>query len=189
MYSRTSTKFNKEITVIQPGDYYVSGEDKIISTLLGSCVAVCLYDSVNFISGMNHFMLPGRITKNDIRNDKSAKYGTIAISNLLHHLQRIGARKEHLVAKIFGGGNVIENIPERRGIAFDNIRVAKLYMEIEDIPITDIDVGNKFTRKIFMDVRSGKVFLKKTTKAEILDQVIKRELEFAANRLRYNGEN
>ena len=187
MYSTSSIKYKKEVTVIQPGDFYASGDDKIISTLLGSCVAVCLYDTVNCISGMNHFMLPGRINKSDILDDESAKFGTIAIRNLLIHLYKIGARKEHLIAKIFGGGHIIDNIIEKKGIPFDNIRLAKLYMEIEDIPIVDIDVGDIYTRKIFMDVRSGKVFLKKITKAEVINQIAKRDLKFASDRLINNG--
>ncbi|MBN2039824.1 MAG: chemotaxis protein CheD [Spirochaetes bacterium] len=182
MYSTPSKKFNKEITVIHPGEFHVSGEDKIISTLLGSCVAVCLHDPVNSVSGMNHFMLPGRITKSDIINDDYAKYGTSAIYNLLLQLYKHGAKKENLIAKIFGGGHVLDKITDKKGIPFDNIRVAKLYMEIEDIPIVDIDVGDKFTRKIFMDVRSGKVFLKKTTKAEVINLVVQRELDFSINR-------
>lgn len=86
MYIKNSNKYKKRINVIQPGEYFVSDKDEMISTLLGSCVSVCLHDPVRFISGMNHFMLPGKISESDIYSDKSAKFGITAINYLIHQI-------------------------------------------------------------------------------------------------------
>lgn len=178
MYIRKSVNYGKEIKIIHPGEYYVSSEDEIIGTLLGSCVAVCLYDEKRGIAGMNHFMLPGKISTTDLTKDKTAKYGITAINELLKDMEKLGADKEHLVAKIFGGGKVLEHIIESSTIPRDNIRLAKVMMEMEDIQITESDVGGNFTRKILMDVKTGKVYLKKSTRKDVIEEVAQEETKY-----------
>ncbi len=179
MYIRNNTKFGKDIKIIHPGEYYVSGENELIGTLLGSCVAVCLIDAEKGMAGMNHFMLPGRITTRDIFSDTQAKYGITAINKLLSVMVENGSRKEHIIAKIFGGGHVLESIHGSSSISDDNVRLAKLMMEMEDIPIVESDVGNDFTRKVLLDVKSGKVYLKKSTRKSIKEEIERQEQEYA----------
>jgi chemotaxis protein CheD len=184
MYIRHSGKFQKTIRIIHPGEFYVSDEDEIIGTLLGSCIAVCLYDTHHNISGMNHFMLPGRISSSDIFADKSAKYGITAINSLIERIKKIGGVKKNLVAKIFGGGHVMHTEDDTATIPSDNIKLARIMMEIEDIPIIQSDVGEKYTRKLLMEVMTGKVFLKKTTREDVLSTVSKRDTTFARKRFK-----
>lgn len=158
-------RFDKHITIIQPGEYHVSDEDEMIGTLLGSCVAVCLHDPVRGVSGMNHFMLPGRIVKNDIFKEGSARYGISAINDLLSLMEKRGALRKDLIAKIFGGGHVILTTLETSTIPMENIRLARTLMEMEDIPIVEMSVGGYTARKILMDVKTGKVFLKNITRS------------------------
>ncbi len=179
MYIRHSGKFRKTIKIIHPGEFYVSDEDEIIGTLLGSCIAVCLHDKQNIISGMNHFMLPGRISGSDIFNDKSAKYGITAINILIEKMEKLGGLKENFEAKIFGGGHVMYTDRNYVTIPSDNIKLARVMMEIEDIPIVQSDVGDKFTRKLLMEVLSGKVFIKRTTREDVLNTVSQRDYTFA----------
>lgn len=175
MYVRSSHKFGKPMKVINAGEYYASGEDEIIGTLLGSCVAVCLYDPVNRVSGMNHFMLPGRISKADIFQDRSAKYGIVAIRELLQEMERKGAQRKNLEAKVFGGGKVLDYEKPTHAIPQDNVRLAKVLLEMEDIPIRELDEGGNFTRKLLMDTLTGKVYLKKSTNAQITEAIRRRE--------------
>jgi chemotaxis protein CheD len=189
MYIRNSIKYNKKINIIHPGEYYASRRDEIISTVLGSCVAVCFHDPINRVSGMNHFMLPGRVSEDDLSEDRRAKYGITAINDLLHHICKRGAVKEYLSAKIFGGGHVTNTSMDHSTIANDNIRLAKLMMEMEDIPIVEIDVGDIYTRKLLMDVKTGVVFLKKTRRTDIFEKINYRDLEFIKNRYEYNEQN
>lgn len=90
-----------------------------------------------------------------------------------------GAVKNDIIAKVFGGGKVLEHIIETNTIPADNIRVAKIMMEMEDIQIAQIDVGGNFTRKILMEVKSGSVFLKKSTRGDITREVEKMEMDYA----------
>lgn len=180
MYISNNTKFGKDIKIIHPGEYYVSDENELVGTLLGSCVAVCIIDIEQKVAGMNHFMLPGRITARDIFSDKKAKYGITAINKLMSAMQKKGCRKEHLVAKIFGGGHVLDSMKESSSsISDDNVRLAKLMMEMEDIPITDSDTGGAYTRKLLLDIKTGKVYLKKSTRKDIVEEIEKQEQEYA----------
>jgi chemotaxis protein CheD len=182
MHIRKSSKYGKRVRVINAGEFYTSADNELIGTLLGSCVAVCLYDRVKRISGMNHFMLPGRISKADIFQDRSAKYGIVAMNKLLERLKELGAERGNIVAKIFGGGSVLEFERKIITIPDENVRLAKILLEMEDIPIAELDTGGKFTRKVMMDVQSGRVYLKKTTGREMLEMVHSEEVEYATRR-------
>ncbi len=177
MYVRKSSKYGKNIKIIHPGEFYVSTEDELIGTLLGSCVAVCLIDQQNGVAGMNHFMLPGKISAADIYKDKTARYGITAINELLRAMEKSGAEKSKIMSKVFGGGSVLENLRDTNTIPSDNIRLARVMMEMEDIQITEIDVGGNFTRKVMLDVKTGRVYLKKSTREEVIEEVGKREIE------------
>lgn len=179
MYIRNSAKYGKDIKIIHPGEYHVSRENEIIGTLLGSCIAVCLIDRKNGVAGMNHFMLPGRITRNDLFSDKSAKYGITAINNLLTDVERAGAVKKNLIAKVYGGGHVLGPESGINAIPSDNIRIALIMMELEDIHVEHTDVGDDYTRKLMMDVKTGKIYLKKTTRKDVIDDIIRRDVEYA----------
>lgn len=187
MFIRKTTKFGKPIKIIHAGEFYITEKDELIGTLLGSCVAVCLFDSKSGIAGMNHFMLPGRISKVDIFKDRSAKYGITAINKLIEKLIKKGAERKNLVAKVFGGGSVLEYKGRETSIPQDNVRLAKIMLEMEDIPIIESDVGGSYTRKLLMDVKSGKVYQRKTTNKKLLDEVRLKEEEFALKRFKKGG--
>ena len=178
MHVNVRHKLGKNLNIIYPGEYYITGEDELIGTLLGSCVSVCLHDPENKIGGMNHFMLPGKISKTDIFTDDNARYGIAAINKIVSEIITRGASRKHLTAKIFGGGNIIKflNISGKQSlIPSDNVRVAKLFMEIEDIPILGLDVGEDYTRKVIFDVHSGKVYLRKIKGGVVNEIVSKRD--------------
>jgi chemotaxis protein CheD len=185
MYIRNATRFGKKMTIIHPGEFYVSDADEVIGTLLGSCVAVCLIDHRKSIAGMNHFMLPGRITANDIFKDDSAKYGITAIHRLIEAMVERGASKKDIEAKIFGGGHVLD-LPGKNTIPFDNIRLARMMLEFEDIHIQMSDVGENYTRKVLLDVQSGRAFLKRSTRQDVYQEIIRKEAEYARRNL-FNG--
>lgn len=179
MYIRNSNRYNKPLKIIHPGEYYVTDRDEMIGTLLGSCVSVCLLDEANGVGGMNHFMLPGRISSVDIFSDRSARYGITAINQLIMSMTEAGASKKNMIAKIFGGGHVLDITGSTESIPLDNIRVARVMMEFEDISIVTSDVGENYTRKILMDVKSGRVYLKKSARQEVIDNVVREEQAFA----------
>lgn len=165
MHLKNITRYGKDVKLIYAGEFYVSKEDEIIGTLLGSCIAVCLLDVKNGVSGMNHFMLPGKVTQVDMLNSRSAKYGVTAINELLASMVAAGAERSNIQAKLFGGGEVLDFEKKTTAIPENNIRLARIMMEIDDIPILEEDTGGKFIRKVLLEVKSGKVFLKKSLKS------------------------
>ncbi|MCX7679725.1 MAG: chemotaxis protein CheD [Spirochaetes bacterium] len=180
MHIRNSLQLGKAIKIIYPGELYVSNEDEIIGTLLGSCVSVCLIDCERGIAGMNHFMLPGKISRHDIFKDRMARYGITAIYNLMKEMEMMGSRRRSWQAKLFGGGRILNSNIDRNTIPDDNIRVARVLLEMEDIPIVKSDVGGEYTRKLLLEVKTGKVFLKKTVRDDAYNEVAAREDQYHA---------
>ena len=143
---------------IHVGEIFVGAKPTEITTVLGSCIAVCLYDKVEQVGGMNHYLVP-------LWNDnglQSPKYGNISIPKLIENMLNIGCEKYNLEAKIFGGGNVIDVSQEEMMIGRKNILIAKEILREYSIKITAQDVGGTRGRKILMRSDTGKIFLKYT---------------------------
>ncbi len=187
MYIRNSQKYGKPLKIIHAGEFYASKDDEIVGTLLGSCIAVCLHDPVNKVGGMNHFMLPGKISKVDIFKDRTARYGITAMNELVDAVINLGARRENLVAKVFGGGSVLEYRHKVTTIPEDNVRVARIMLELADIQIVQTDVGDTCSRKVLFDVKSGRAYLKKTRNRKIIEDVATREIEYTKRKLAYEA--
>src|SRR5574343_418502 len=98
---------------IGPGEWAIE-RHRPISTLLGSCVAVCLYDTAAPIAGMNHFMLP-QMKKSAHADEDVLLAGDACMEALLNAMLTQGAARHRIRAKAFGGGTVIEaNRPNPR---------------------------------------------------------------------------
>lgn len=134
----------------------MSQEPIIIQTILGSCIAVCLFDERNQIGGMNHFMLP--FWNGD--GLASPKFGNIAIDRLLQSMLKKGAQMNYIKAKIFGGGAVINYQSDKVQIGERNIIVAETAMAELNIPIVNKSVGGKLGRKILFNTKTGVVKMK-----------------------------
>lgn len=140
-----------------PGTIFANPGEFLISTVLGSCVAICLWDSVQKIGGMNHYMLP-------LWNGEglaTPKYGNIAIEKLMYRMLHLGCRKENLVAKIFGGANVTSSGNEIFLIGDRNIQLANEMLEEYRIVIKSSDVGGHVGRKIIMNSATGVIMVGK----------------------------
>ena len=159
MYTHFNYHFKREVAILQPGDYYASTKDELISTILGSCVAVALFDSAIGAAGLNHFMLPGKVD-DTFYLQESGKYGMHAMELLINELYKLGAKRNRLIAKVFGGGSVLAGAKDGN-VAHNNIKFAFSYLKTEDIPIVTSDVGGIRARKIFVDPLTAKVMLKK----------------------------
>ncbi|MFO8001108.1 MAG: chemotaxis protein CheD [Marinilabilia sp.] len=146
---------------LYPSTLFVSKEPYVVKTILGSCVAICLWDPVSGIGGINHYMLPNW-SGNDLA---SPKYGNIAIDKLLERMAHLGAKRENLKAKIFGGGEIIESRANGALVGERNIRVARMILEEKKIPVVASSTGGKKGRKILFFTDTGEVrhkFLEKT---------------------------
>jgi len=147
---------NCDTAKILPGEFYVTDKQELITTVLGSCVSACIYDPLCGLGGMNHFMLPGNETAND--TDGSTRYGLFAMESLVNEILKRGSMKKSLRAKLFGGGQIIENMSD---IGQKNIRFAKTFLFSEGIPLESHDLGLIYPRKVNFFPHSGKVMVKR----------------------------
>ena len=180
MQTIRSIGFDRPIIIIHPGEYHSCGSDSIISTLLGSCVAVALCDPVRQVGGMNHFMLPGKIGNADIYQTDSGKYGINAMELLINAILKRGGRKEAFVAKVFGGGAILPVSPMRKtNIAQDNIAFAFRFLETEGIKTLSYDVGGTMARKILLFPDSGRVLVRRV-KGSLVQPISSEETGYLA---------
>jgi chemotaxis protein CheD len=149
--------FGKPAVKLLPGEYHATADETIITTVLGSCVSVCLYDAVNGVGGMNHYMLPGE-RKEMGEGQASARYGVTAMALLLDHVLQLGAERVHLEAKIFGAGRVMDGMSD---VGRQNADFAVRYLNERKIRIVAIDVGATWPRKICFSPATGQVFVKR----------------------------
>ncbi len=146
---------------IHPGELYVTHASELISTVLGSCIAVCIRDPAKGIGGMNHFMLPATNNKKlSIGADLSAaaRYGNFAMEHLINSILRFGGSKTRFEIKVFGGGKVLAQMTN---IGLQNIKFVRDYISIEGLKIVAEDTGGIHPRKVVYDPVSGKVAMKK----------------------------
>ena len=148
--------FKADAVKVLPGEYFVDNEDTLILTTLGSCIAACLWDRVARVGGMNHFMLP------DVGSGAidGGRYGSYAMELLINELQKRGANRSTLEAKVFGGGAVIGgmsslNVGER------NTQFVLDYLRTERIPVVSKDVLEIYPRKVCFFPASGKAMVKR----------------------------
>lgn len=139
-----------------PSQIFVSKTEYFVTTVLGSCVAVCLWDSVNNIGGINHFMLPYWNGK----GLETPKYGNIANDKLLKTMLSKGSSIQNIKAKVFGGGDVIGNESPIFNIGKRNIEVALLMLEEYGIKIIAQSIGGDKGRKIIFNTYTGQVQMK-----------------------------
>ncbi|CAG1011219.1 Chemoreceptor glutamine deamidase CheD [Burkholderiales bacterium] len=150
---------------IMPGEYYVATRPMVLVTVLGSCVAVCLRDVVKGMGGLNHFMLPESGEEQDGPVSTAARYGGYAMEVLINHLIKLGARREHLRAKVFGGAQVLAGAA-RQAIGERNAQFALRYLAAEGIPVDAQDLLDVFPRKIYFFPATGKVLVRKLRDAQ-----------------------
>nr|BFD69062.1 hypothetical protein HAGR004_40840 [Bdellovibrio sp. HAGR004] len=127
-----------------PGKFAAFKEETVISTLLGSCVAVAIYDPTTHIGGLNHYLLPEGMP--DER--PNARYAVSAIPMLIDECVRLGANRSKLQAKIYGGANVISVSNLGDGIGKRNIEVAEKMLRDMGIPIIEKNVAGESARTI-----------------------------------------
>ncbi len=154
--------FQRSAMKILPGEFYATHRDEVIVTVLGSCVAACLMDPVAMVGGMNHFMLP--LSRRDQDPDVffAARYGAAAMEYLINELLRMGAQRDRLVAKAFGGGKVMEGLSD---VGSQNILFVRTYLQQEGIPLWAEDLGGARPRKVYFFPHSGQVLVKRLEQA------------------------
>jgi chemotaxis protein CheD len=148
---------------ILPGEYYVTRSQEAVSTVLGSCIAACVRDTSLQVGGMNHFMLPedgagGSGSWNAADGGASTRYGTYAMESLINGLLKLGARRERLEVKLFGGGRILANMTD---VGNRNIAFALEFLKQEGLKVASQDVGDIYPRRVLYFPETGRVLVKR----------------------------
>jgi chemotaxis protein CheD len=147
--------FQYDAVKVLPGEYFVASDDLMIMTVLGSCISACLWDTRARAGGMNHFMLPDGDSA-----DGGGRYGSYAMELLINQMLKLGARRETMQAKVFGGAQVMAgftsmNVGER------NTKFVMDYLATERIPVVSQDVLDIHPRKVCFFPLTGKALVKR----------------------------
>ena len=160
---------------INPGGWAVDTE-RPIATLLGSCVAVCIYDTKLGLGGMNHFLLPSRMKDNNADID-IVLAGDYAMEVLVNALLGKGAQKKRMVAKAFGGGAIVNAI--RMPIGQRNADFAREWLGRESIPLLASDFGGAWARKVICVPATGDAFCRRIPINQAgTEAVVRSELDY-----------
>lgn len=146
-----------------PGEYYVSTQKEVITTVLGSCISACIRDVKFGIGGMNHFMLPlGCEVEHSGKTHLTGatRYGNFAMEMLINGIIKAGGNKKYMEVKLFGGGRVLSSMT-KIDIGNKNINFVHEYLEEEGLDVISEDVGDIYPRKILYYPDSGRVRVKK----------------------------
>jgi chemotaxis protein CheD len=149
--------------VVQGEFAVVTEPGVVLTTILGSCVATCMWDAVAGVGGMNHFLLPGDLDS----GDDSMKYGVNAMELLINGLLQKGAMRSRLQAKLFGGAHVIQNLSD---IGQQNAAFARKFLQLEGIPCFSESLGGERARRVRFWPTSGRAaqMLLDSTHAEVV---------------------
>ncbi len=163
---------------IKPGEYYVSNQDVVISTILGSCVAACLYDPIQKVIGMNHFLLSNRRYARSMPFyiTEAGRYGIQAMELLINEMLKKGARRENLQAKAFGGASLFQ--PKEKTDNFYcvgsvNSSFIKEFLANERIPLISSSLGGDNGRVIYFHFSDFSVYVRKIAKTINLELALK----------------
>ena len=163
------------VAKVLPGEFYVSKNDELISTVLGSCIAACVYDEKLGIGGMNHFMLPAeKGVEQANAHSLNCRYGNWAMEFLINEVLKNGASRSNLKIKLFGGGKIIRSMTD---IGLGNIRFAYSYVQEEGLDLVSHDVGGPWPRKVNFNPQTGKAQVKKLREMHS-DALEKREVRY-----------
>ncbi len=147
---------NGTAVYLHPGQMHAAIGPCSIKTLLGSCVAVCIWDPVGPVGGMVHYLLPTGIPS----EAEKGRYGNLAIPALIRAIRALGGRQGGMSARVFGGGSVVPALASRAASLGDsNVRIARELLAAQRIPIMTSDVGGTSGRRILFHVHDGSTWV------------------------------
>jgi chemotaxis protein CheD len=162
----------RDFISILPGNYHATDKAECLSTLLGSCVAACLYDPVNHVIGMNHFLLSGTLNRYNVPLllTESARYGIHAMEKLINAMLKLGAERENLRCKAFGGATMFgPHDPAAPGVGQMNCLFIRDFLRKEKIPLVAQDLGGTHGRVIYFMPEDYSVMMRRIKKSRLRD--------------------
>jgi chemotaxis protein CheD len=164
-----------------PGEFYITRSREAITTVLGSCVSACIRDPAVAVGGMNHFMLPEDTTSGKSRwlgdAGMATRYGSFAMESLINGMLKLGARRERLEVKLFGGGHILNvgmDVGDR------NIDFVRHWLQVEGYRVLAEDLGDTVSRRVVYFPATGKVRVKQLRTPEGRE-IVRRERQYLLN--------
>jgi len=152
------------VAKLLPGDFYVTRENELLDTVLGSCVSACIRNPRTKIGGMNHFMLPrpsgdGNDTWGSIAG-RATRYGSASMEQLINRILSAGGTRADLEVKIFGGGRVLSSLTD---VGNHNVQFVREFLKQEGLKVSSEDVGDSCPRHIQYFPLSGRARVRHLT--------------------------
>lgn len=142
------------MTYLHPGQMAISADPKVLMTILGSCVAVCLWDPIVRAGGMVHYLLP---RWEPTCGERTPRYGNVAIEALIDKMKGLGSRPSLMQARVFGGGCVLKAFRQRgkEHLGSKNAELAERLLADAGIRIVECDTLGNMTRKVAFYTETG----------------------------------
>jgi chemotaxis protein CheD len=140
---------------LYPGQLFVSRQPMVITTILGSCAALCLWDWRKRVGGMNHYLLP----EGSDDGPNRLRYGTVANPALLKELLALGCDIKHIQAKLFGGSSAFAANP-LQSLGTRNVQLAEEFLRTNAIRLMAKDVSGKHGRRLMFHTEDGSTTIK-----------------------------
>lgn len=146
-----SASSSQRISVVQ-GMTYVSVEPVVLTTVLGSCVACCLFDPQTRIGGMNHFLLAAPLAGASVNGSEAERYGLFAMELLVNEMLKAGASRSGLRAHLYGGANLHAGM---KRIGSTNADFARRFLANDGIPLVYANLGGEHARRVDFKTSAG----------------------------------
>lgn len=144
------TDSDKPRHFLYPGQVFATRDPIVISTILGSCAAVCLWDRHKRAGGMNHYLLP----EGQAEGPNRLRYGNVANPELLRQVLALGCEMRNLQAKVFGGSSAFA-VNLSQSVGTRNVDLAETFLRSAGIPIVEKEVSGKHGRRLVFQVADG----------------------------------
>lgn len=174
--------YPKEVT-LHVGGVHASAEPTVIKTLLGSCVAVCLWDARTRAGGMNHFLLPDDGL--DGAGLDATRFGVHAMDCLIGEMLKLGADPRRVVAKVFGGASVLALNGRAGDVPGANLSFVRAFLARESLHVAATSVGGTLPRQIRFFTDSGKVLVRRIMAPKARAIVAEEERQGRSRRARF----
>jgi chemotaxis protein CheD len=151
----TMPEITRERRFLQPGQLVATDMPTTITTILGSCIAVCMWDPIRRVGGMNHYMLPQQAQGAAV----SLRFGVHAMEELITRLRALGARLPLLRARVFGGACMFPGMQSTQHLGTQNAELALDFLKTRHIDVIDVQIGGNRGRKVIFNTDEGSVCL------------------------------
>jgi len=175
----------RPLRILPMGGVFASHTPAALKCVLGSCLAVCLFDPEARVGGMGHFMLPTRLDQDGDR--RSHYYGVYVMDLLINEMMKLGAQRDRLQAHAFGASRMLSLCEQATASAMQNAAFITSYLKAEKIPLLSSDLGGDQLRTVYFSTDTGHALVKRQDRG-MLAEILGREQQYEEELLRMLGD-